>query len=187
MHSLCQVSHGNLLVLAKLAPPQVQAPYQAPSLFNNSKNKKRDNVKKLTKADIGTPSNFKHVTHVGWDARKGFDLSGEEDEALKKVLEKAGVSENHMNDRATRNFIYDFIQTYDDKTDGRAPARTKTEAPKVPTRNQVRFVFFRCSFWFPNNFAFRTKTVKSHIELLHHLLHRPKTSQREKNEPNQHE
>ena len=30
------------------------------------KNNKKDKNKKLTKADIGLPSDFKHVSHVGW-------------------------------------------------------------------------------------------------------------------------
>ena len=29
---------------------------------------------KLTKDDIGFPSDFKHVSHVGWDPNKGFAL-----------------------------------------------------------------------------------------------------------------
>jgi P21-Rho-binding domain len=152
--SLVVIADRTLSILAKLAPPQVQAPYQPQPIFNNSKNKKRDGVRKLTKADIGTPSNFKHVTHVGWDAQKGFDLSGEEDEALKKVLEKAGVSENHMNDRETRNFIYDFIQTYDDHTVGTRQPKTKTAAPPVPNRNQVRCRFDHQLMQISDDFGF---------------------------------
>lgn len=41
------------------------------------------------------PSNFKHVTHVGWSPTSGFDLSGEE-ETLKPFLEKAGVRDQHV-------------------------------------------------------------------------------------------
>lgn len=118
--------------LAKLAPPQIQPPYQQQSYFSNSKSKR-----KLTKADIGTPSNFKHVTHVGWDAKKGFDLSGE-DQALKPFLQKAGVSEKQLEDRRTRDFIYDFIQSNNVEEIVRKETRTKPAAPPVPTRNQVR-------------------------------------------------
>lgn len=93
-------------------------------------------MRKLTKADIGTPSNFKHVTHVGWNAKSGFDLSGE-DEALRPFLQKAGVSENQLKDRQTRDFIYDFIQSNNVEEIVRKEIRTKTTAPPVPTRNQV--------------------------------------------------
>lgn len=47
---------------------------------------------RLRKEDIGMPSNFKHLTHVGWSPTSGFDLSGEE-ETLKPFLEKAGVDD----------------------------------------------------------------------------------------------
>ncbi|XP_058825214.1 actin nucleation-promoting factor WASL [Topomyia yanbarensis] len=66
---------------------------------------------RLRKEDIGMPSNFKHVTHVGWSPTSGFDLSGEE-ETLKPFLEKAGVRDQHLKDRETREFIYDFIQNH---------------------------------------------------------------------------
>jgi neural Wiskott-Aldrich syndrome protein len=88
----------------------------------------------LTKADIGTPSNFKHVTHVGWNAKSGFDLSGE-DEALKPFLQRAGVSENQLKDRRTRDFIYDFIQT--NNVQEMVRKETRKPAPPVPTRQQV--------------------------------------------------
>jgi hypothetical protein len=124
-----------------LAPPQIQPSYQQQQSFlGNSKNKKREGTRKLTKADIGTPSNFKHVTHVGWNAKSGFDLSGE-DEALRPFLAKAGVSETHMMDRKTRDFIYDFIQSNNVEEIVRKETRTKPAAPPVPTRNQVSFCF----------------------------------------------
>lgn len=77
-------------------------------LSSHSKDKKR----KVTKADISQPTDFKHVSHVGWDADKGFDLSGNEnDEVLNEFFLKAGVSELQLKDRDTRAFIYDFIQS----------------------------------------------------------------------------
>jgi hypothetical protein len=88
----------------------------------------------LTKADIGTPSNFKHVTHVGWNAKSGFDLSGE-DEALRPFLQKAGVSESQLKDRRTRDFIYDFIQTNNVEAIVKNETK-KPNAPPVPTRHQ---------------------------------------------------
>lgn len=122
-------------ILAKLAPPQAQPPYQQQSSIFN-KGRRREGTRKLTKADIGTPSNFKHVTHVGWNAKSGFDLSGE-DEALRPFLAKAGVSENQLNDRRTREFIYDFIESNNVQEIVRKETKTKPAAPPVPTRNQV--------------------------------------------------
>ena len=37
--------------------------------------KDKGGKKKLTKEDISTPTEFRHVSHVGWDPNKGFDVS----------------------------------------------------------------------------------------------------------------
>ncbi|KOB73419.1 Wiskott-aldrich syndrome protein, partial [Operophtera brumata] len=58
-----------------------------------SSNKKLK-LRKITKADIGMPQDFKHISHVGWDAQK------------------AGVSETQLQDQDTREFIYGFIETH---------------------------------------------------------------------------
>ncbi|XP_055849589.1 actin nucleation-promoting factor WASL isoform X2 [Episyrphus balteatus] len=72
----------------------------------------KDKKRKYNKSDISNPTNFVHISHVGWDVNNGFDTHGtEEDKKLTNFLNKAGVSENHMNDRDTRDFIYEFIQT----------------------------------------------------------------------------
>lgn len=49
---------------------------------------KRRDDKKLTKADIGNPEGFRHVSHVGWDANNGFDarLGSEETPEMKAFL-----------------------------------------------------------------------------------------------------
>lgn len=63
-------------------------------MFNNSKDgqkkNKKKNAKKLNKADIGIPLDFRHVSHVGWDANKGFDLAinSEESPELKTFFQK---------------------------------------------------------------------------------------------------
>ena len=42
-----------------------------------SKDKTKKKRGKLCKEDIGTPTDFRHVGHVGWDPEKGlFDVSG---------------------------------------------------------------------------------------------------------------
>lgn len=76
-----------------------------------NKDKKRG-AKRINKADIGAPTNFKHITHVGWTEQQGFDLTGEEVETLMPFLQKAGVSDKQLSDRDTRAFIYDFIQNH---------------------------------------------------------------------------
>lgn len=154
--------------LAKFIPsPQVQSPYQPPL---SSKNKTQN--RKLTKADIGTPSNFKHVTHIGWNAKSGFDLSGEDD-ALRPFLQKAGVSENQLKDRRTRDFIYDFIQTNNVEEIVRKETK-KPAAPPVPTRHQVNHEIIVLNPFVYVIFItlFRTRTINmkslQYVQLLRH-------------------
>lgn len=80
----------------------------ATSAFKLRKSKGKDKDKKKTKLtakDIGTPMDFRHVQHVGWDPNTGFDLNLE-DKDLRTFFEKAGVSANQLNDEKTRKFIY---------------------------------------------------------------------------------
>jgi hypothetical protein len=95
------------------------------------KTKKKEKKKKLTKADIGKPSSFQHVTHLGWSAGKGFDYNGE-DESLRPFLQRAGVTETHLKNRETRKIIYDFIES------NNVEAIVKNEKPPpLPARNPV--------------------------------------------------
>ncbi|XP_053677950.1 actin nucleation-promoting factor WASL [Anopheles nili] len=116
---------------------------QAANVGNNlhQKPRKVKGMGKLQKSDIGSPSNFKHVTHVGWDPHSGFDLIGGQ-ESLKPFLEKAGVRDQHLKDRDTCAFIYDFIQTNNVldtvKSEQSSGKKQKPPAPPpVPVRNQT--------------------------------------------------
>ncbi|XP_068459941.1 WASP like actin nucleation promoting factor a [Clinocottus analis] len=99
-------SHGH-----QQPPPQ---PYQLNNMRSHSglsrKDKKpKGKKKKLTKADIGTPSNFQHIGHVGWDPNTGFDLNNLDPE-LKNLFDMCGISEAQLKDRETSKVIYDFIE-----------------------------------------------------------------------------
>jgi len=72
---------------------------------------KKVDKKKLKKEDIGMPTNFQHISHVGWDPNHGFDLENV-DPNLKKFFHKAGVDEKALQDKDTRDFIYDFIDKH---------------------------------------------------------------------------
>uniref|UniRef100_A0A8C9W7W3 WASP like actin nucleation promoting factor n=1 Tax=Scleropages formosus TaxID=113540 RepID=A0A8C9W7W3_SCLFO len=79
---------------------------------NFSKEKKKNTKgkrKKLTKADIGTPSNFQHIGHVGWDPNTGFDVNNLDPE-LKNLFDLCGISEAQLKDKETSKVIYDFIE-----------------------------------------------------------------------------
>jgi neural Wiskott-Aldrich syndrome protein len=51
-------------------------------------------------------------------------------------LQKAGVSENQLKDRRTRDFIYSFIESNNVEELMRNETKTKTTAPPVPSRHQ---------------------------------------------------
>ncbi|CAG5927612.1 unnamed protein product [Menidia menidia] len=79
------------------------------SFGKRDKKGKSKNKKKLTKADIGTPSNFQHIGHVGWDPNTGFDLNNL-DPDLKNLFDMCGISEAQLKDKETSKVIYDFIE-----------------------------------------------------------------------------
>ncbi|KAG8312510.1 hypothetical protein J6590_023117 [Homalodisca vitripennis] len=103
------VSSGNKYSVSNL---HLHSSEGTPNNKDAKKNKKKDN-KRFTKADIGIPKNFRHISHVGWDINKGFDasVSNEECPEMKEFFQKAGVSAIQLQDRETRDFIYSFIQT----------------------------------------------------------------------------
>lgn len=81
------------------------------SMYKTKKKKNEQDLKrKLTKDDIGLPSNFRHVAHLGWDVNnKGLELDSV-DSQLQQFFNNAGVSEYELQDKGTRKFIYDFIE-----------------------------------------------------------------------------
>ncbi|KAM4572261.1 WASP like actin nucleation promoting factor a isoform 1-T1 [Odontesthes bonariensis] len=91
-----------------------QQPYHLNNMLSQTgliwKDKKtKGKKKKLTKADIGTPSNFQHIGHVGWDPNTGFDLNNLDPE-LKNLFDMCGISEAQLKDKETSKVIYDFIE-----------------------------------------------------------------------------
>ncbi|KAK2893066.1 hypothetical protein Q8A67_013054 [Cirrhinus molitorella] len=82
------------------------------SNFSRQKDKakgKNKGKKKISKAEIGTPSNFRHVGHVGWDPNTGFDLNNLDPE-LKHLFDMCGISEAQLKDKETSKDIYEFIE-----------------------------------------------------------------------------
>uniref|UniRef100_A0A8C8BRY9 Actin nucleation-promoting factor WASL n=1 Tax=Oncorhynchus tshawytscha TaxID=74940 RepID=A0A8C8BRY9_ONCTS len=79
------------------------------NIFSKKEKKVKGKRKKLTKADIGTPSNFQHIGHVGWDPNTGFDLNNLDPE-LKNLFDMCGISEAQLKDKETSKVIYDFIE-----------------------------------------------------------------------------
>ena len=62
-------------------------------VVSGGRKKDKDSKRQLTKADISQPSDFRHVSHVGWDPNKGFDLDNVEDPQLKLFFDKVYIWE----------------------------------------------------------------------------------------------
>jgi Wiskott-Aldrich syndrome protein len=66
---------------------------------------------KISKLDIGSPTDFRHIQHIGWSPSTGFDLKVI-DPKLQNFFEIAGVSADLLDDIDTRKFIFSFIDTH---------------------------------------------------------------------------
>ncbi|XP_043102384.1 wiskott-Aldrich syndrome protein isoform X2 [Puntigrus tetrazona] len=90
----------------------------------DKKNKKKGS--KLLKGDIGAPSGFTHVGHLGMG-------SNSLDPDLVKLLSCAGISEADMNDSETSQLIYDVIERSGGMEAVKKEANMKESAlPPVP-------------------------------------------------------
>ncbi|KAL1512577.1 hypothetical protein ABEB36_002149 [Hypothenemus hampei] len=107
--------------------PERNLDFGAKQEFRREKRKRN-----ITKADIGNPTGFIHISHVGWNPNTGFDVSIE-DAQLKALFQKAGVSEKQLQDKETREFIYDFISKHRNSTISGDP-----NPPVVPPRAPFR-------------------------------------------------
>uniref|UniRef100_A0A672U199 WASP actin nucleation promoting factor n=1 Tax=Strigops habroptila TaxID=2489341 RepID=A0A672U199_STRHB len=89
-------------------PSPTAGPTVSPTAGDQKKGRK-----KISKADIGAPSGFKHVGHIGWDPSNGFDVGGSHvaalDPALRALFAQAGITEVQLADAETSRLIHDFI------------------------------------------------------------------------------
>ncbi|XP_018413508.1 PREDICTED: wiskott-Aldrich syndrome protein [Nanorana parkeri] len=115
-------------------PDITSARYRAlPTPSDKSKNKK--GKKKFSKADIGAPSGFKHVSHVGWDPNNGFDVNALDPE-LRNLFSQAGISDAQLEDAETSKLIYDFIESHGGVEAVKQEMRMgDTLPPPPPSRN----------------------------------------------------
>ena len=58
--------------------------------------------------EISAPTNFKHITHIGWDESNGFDVRNLPEE-WKSLFKAAGVKKKDLEDKATAKLIVDTI------------------------------------------------------------------------------
>ncbi|XP_075431173.1 uncharacterized protein LOC142468451 [Ascaphus truei] len=91
---------------------------------------------KLNKADIGSPSNFTHVTHIGWNSVTGFDAGSDAD--LKRLFNLAGIREEHLRDRDTSRKIFEVIEKKGGMAAVRNEARRMTAVERPSSRYRLR-------------------------------------------------
>ncbi|XP_017474623.1 PREDICTED: neural Wiskott-Aldrich syndrome protein-like [Rhagoletis zephyria] len=98
---------------------------------SSSKENRKQGKKKVTKEDIGMPTNFQHIHHIGWNSQTNHFEANKEifnDTNLLTFLQSAGVTQDQLQDKNTVKFIYDFL----DQHGGRDKALAEIENPPPP-------------------------------------------------------
>ena len=106
----------------KLVPPteiadddkNIETIYQAPdSLLHVISSKEESNQMRISALGSHKLDSEKtqHISRIGWDPNHGFDLENV-DPNLIKFLQKTGVDEKALQEKDTRDFIYDFIHKH---------------------------------------------------------------------------
>ncbi|XP_071983813.1 uncharacterized protein [Engystomops pustulosus] len=91
---------------------------------------------KLNKSDIGTPTNFKHVTHVGFNAVPSLDARLEND--LQKLFNMAGVKEEHLQDQEVSRRIFSVLEKSGGMEAVRKQTRRMTSVERPNARSRLR-------------------------------------------------
>ncbi|KAG0350099.1 hypothetical protein BG005_010355 [Podila minutissima] len=102
-------------------------PKSRKSGFFGSKKEKKGSKGKLDKTQIGLPSNFRHLGHIGWDPNKGFNVQNIDPEwkNLFEQLDKMGVSQEDIQNNA--EFVSQFVQS----RGGPGAAKAPPAAPRA--------------------------------------------------------
>lgn len=99
-----------------------------------SEAKPKDNRQddELTVEDVGEPTNFCHLSHIGFDASTGaFDTRNIPPE-WRRMFEKAGVTEGQLKNPETARFIAGFVDGKRRQAPPPVPARAGRKAPPPP-------------------------------------------------------
>ncbi|XP_075688616.1 uncharacterized protein LOC142657467 [Rhinoderma darwinii] len=90
---------------------------------------------KLNKLDIGSPTNFTHVTHVGFNAVPGFDASSDID--LKRLFKMAAVKEKRLQDPEVSHSISSVLEKKGSMDAVRKQTRRMTSVERSSTRTRL--------------------------------------------------
>ena len=92
----------------------------------------------ITVDDISEPTDFRHLAHIGFNSETGaFDIQNIPNE-WKAIFEKAGVTQDQLQDRKTAGFIADFVDKKTAALDRQRPpppVKKKGPAPPPPSKN----------------------------------------------------
>ncbi|KAG0046636.1 hypothetical protein BGZ89_005245, partial [Linnemannia elongata] len=126
-----KVSNRETLKKSKSSPngSPSATPKSRKSGFFGSKKEKKGSKGKLDKTQIGLPSNFRHLGHIGWDPNKGFNVQNIDPEwkNLFEQLDKMGVSQEDIQNNA--EFVSQFVQS----RGGPGATKPAPAAPASPT------------------------------------------------------
>eukprot|EP01147_Barroeca_monosierra_P002117 gene2117-5157_t len=89
------------------------------------KGKNKGKPIKLDKSMIGSPSDFRHVGHIGLDSEGNFDTANIPSE-WSTLLDKAGISPDLLEDEDTRKFVEEFVNNHGGIPEG------QSQLPKPP-------------------------------------------------------
>ncbi|XP_060573194.1 actin nucleation-promoting factor WASL-like [Ruditapes philippinarum] len=67
--------------------------------------------RKLTKEDIGKPTNVRHKQVIGWNPDTGLHFN-DLDPDMRSLFEKIGITDHDHIDNETMKFIYDFVENH---------------------------------------------------------------------------
>ncbi|XP_075691053.1 actin nucleation-promoting factor WAS isoform X2 [Rhinoderma darwinii] len=105
------VQHSGFMPAVSIQNPDITSERYRALPIPSDKSKSKKGKKKFSKADIGAPCGFTHVSHVGWDPNNGLDVN-ELDPAIRNLFSKAGISDAQLKDAETSKLIYDFIEQH---------------------------------------------------------------------------
>lgn len=92
-----------------LQPPKTHIDYSGFKKVTDPIAKQNKRRRNITKADIGIPKDFKHISHVGWNSNSGFDIDTEDEQLrafFKKVSKQLSYLLRNVRHVNVANFAY---------------------------------------------------------------------------------
>ncbi|XP_065666377.1 sterile alpha motif domain-containing protein 14 isoform X5 [Hydra vulgaris] len=109
-----------------------------PASVDSKKRSMKAGEKKLSKEHIGFPADFRHVSHVSWDPKGGFEINNI-DPQWKKLFGAIGVTEKQLEDEEKAKLASEFVESHDGSPplpvcDNGQPSFVSTKAATLPSK-----------------------------------------------------